>query len=41
MWTELESKFNNGVKIEKEMSVYCGDAAGRLKTGVSLEKRAD
>jgi bifunctional polynucleotide phosphatase/kinase len=29
MWDLLVSKYNNGLKIDKEKSFFCGDAAGR------------
>jgi len=33
MWKHLESKMNDGVAIDKKVSIYCGDAAGRPKEG--------
>jgi bifunctional polynucleotide phosphatase/kinase len=37
MWVELEQNYNDGVPIDRNASIYCGDAAGRIKTSVSIQ----
>ncbi len=38
-WQLLAAKFNGGVAIDEAGSVYCGDAAGRLKDWATGKKK--
>lgn len=40
MWSLLEERFNDGMKIDKSTSFYCGDAAGRPENKI-LKKKKD
>lgn len=40
MWTLLEDRFNDDVKIDRSASFYCGDAAGRPENKI-LKKKKD
>lgn len=40
MWKLLEESFNDGIKIDRSASFYCGDAAGRAENKI-LKKKKD
>lgn len=40
MWQLLEERFNDGIKVDRSSSFYCGDAAGRPENKI-LKKKKD